>query len=56
MATNVGRWRRGSEVLVTFGGAAAAPDSAGSVYFGRGDLATRVVVRVESGLTHRTTP
>ena len=56
VATNVTRWRRGSEVRVTFGGASAAPDSAGSLYFGHGERATRVVVRVESGLTRRTTP
>jgi prepilin-type N-terminal cleavage/methylation domain-containing protein len=55
-ATNVGRWRVGSGVEVSFAGAFAAPDSAGSVFFGPAGLDTRVVVRAESGFTYRSAP
>jgi prepilin-type N-terminal cleavage/methylation domain-containing protein len=55
-ATNVGRWRIGSGVEVSFAGAFAAPDSAGSVFFGPAGLDTRVVVRAESGFTYRSAP
>jgi prepilin-type N-terminal cleavage/methylation domain-containing protein len=56
LSTNVSRWRAGSGVEVLFAGAFAAPDSAGSVFFGPEGLDTRVVVRVESGFTYRAEP
>ena len=55
-STNLSRWRVGTGVEVSFGGAFAAPDSAGSVFFGPDGLQTRVVVRAESGFTYRAAP
>jgi prepilin-type N-terminal cleavage/methylation domain-containing protein len=51
--SNVGRWRSGSGSHVTFGGLLASPDGGGSLYFGGGEVAYRVAVRPESGLTAR---
>ncbi len=53
LGTNVTRWRRGGGVSVRFVPVTAAPDSAGSVFFGDEGKGQRVVVRLESGLTRR---
>ncbi len=53
LGTNVSRWRLNGGVRVSFVPVTAAPDSAGSVYFGDEGTGQRVVVRVESGLTRR---
>jgi prepilin-type N-terminal cleavage/methylation domain-containing protein len=53
VATNYSRWRNGSDVKVTFGGAMASPDGGGSLYFRRGSAMYRVVVRPESGFSVR---
>ncbi len=53
LSGNVARWRAVSGWIVKFGGVLASPDSGGSLFFGEGDAAYRVVVRPESGLTAR---
>lgn len=52
VASNVPRWVSSGELVVGLKAQSAAPDSGGSVYFGRA-RAIRVVVRPESGLTRR---
>jgi prepilin-type N-terminal cleavage/methylation domain-containing protein len=53
VVTNREQWAKPEGTAVTFGGDLASPDGGGSVYFGRGLSAYRVVVRPESGLTVR---
>jgi Tfp pilus assembly protein FimT len=56
LTCNVSRWSRPSGLTVTFDAGFAAPDSAGSLTFGEAAWASRVVVRMETGLTHRARP
>lgn len=53
VTTNVDRWTDGTAVRVAFSGWLAAPDSAGSVFFGEAGVGSRVVVRAATGLTRR---
>jgi len=50
---NIPRWRTASGAAVSFSGSFASPDGAGSLTFGEIGLASRVVIRLESGLTRR---
>jgi prepilin-type N-terminal cleavage/methylation domain-containing protein len=52
----VARWRSVDGVSVAFSAGVAAPDSGGSLYFGDIAWGSRVVVRVESGLSRRARP
>jgi prepilin-type N-terminal cleavage/methylation domain-containing protein len=54
VTTNLARWRDASGATVEFGGALAAPNGGGSLFFGAESGSYRVIVRPESGLTIRT--
>ncbi len=53
LSTNLSRWRTPNGFAVTFGPGSAAPNGAGSVFFGDPGWGSRVVIRAESGITRR---
>jgi type II secretory pathway pseudopilin PulG len=52
-AANISRWNTASGVSVAFGWPFGSPDAAGSIHFGEPGRGSTVIVRLESGLTHR---